>query len=127
MSVFRLVLAQYGITKYRVPFETKFDKSDWIITKGRVNFYRQIQDELKMSDHDQFPFIGYSIMGTVFISPSSPNPSVVKSRVRRSDGSRLFTAPFGVRMAIYIVRCKLDDDHWKEAPLFIMPGSWNIL
>ena len=89
MGIFRSVLAQYGITKYRVPFETKFDKSDWIIPKGRVNFYRQIQGELKLSDHEQLPFIGYSIMGTVFIAPSSPNPSGVKSRVRR-----LFAAPF---------------------------------
>ena len=75
MGVFRLVLAQYGITKYRVPFETKFNKSDWIIPKGRMDFYRQIQDELKMSDHEQLPFIGYSIMGTVFSAPSSPNYS----------------------------------------------------
>ena len=76
MGVFRSILAQYGITKYRVPFETKFDKSDWIIPEGRVQFYRQIQDELKMSDHEQDPFIGYSIMGTVFIAPNSPNFSV---------------------------------------------------
>ena len=69
MGVFRSVLAQYGIKKYRVPFETKFDKSDWIIPKGRVNFYRQIQAELKLSDHEQLPFIGYSIMGIVFNAP----------------------------------------------------------
>ena len=78
MGVFPSVLAQYRITKYRVPFETKFNKSDWIIPEGRVHFYRQIQDQLKMSDHEQDPFIGYSIMGTVFIAPSSPkfSPSV---------------------------------------------------
>ena len=65
MGVFRLVLAQYGITKYRVPFETKFNKSDWIIPTGRMDFYRQIQDELKMSDHEQLPFIGYSIVQAI--------------------------------------------------------------
>ena len=65
MDVFRTVLKTYGIKKYRVPFETKFNNSDWIIPVTRVQFYRQIQNELKMSDHEQLPFIGYSIMGNV--------------------------------------------------------------
>jgi len=72
MGVFRSVLAKYGIKKYRVPFESKFDKSDWIIPKGRVNFYRQIQGELKLSDHEQLLFIGYSIMVTVFNASYAP-------------------------------------------------------
>ena len=66
MDVFQSVLKKYGIKKYRVPFETNFDKSDWISPGTRVQFYRQIQNELKMSDHEQLPFIGYSIMGNVF-------------------------------------------------------------
>ena len=73
MDVFRSVLKKYGIKKYRVPFETKFENSDWIVPDSRVQFYHQIQNELKMSEHEQVPFIGYSIMGNVFIFVKTPH------------------------------------------------------
>ena len=80
MDVFQSVLKQYEIKTYRVPFETNFDKSDWIRPGTRVQFYRQIQNELKMSDHEQLPFIGYSIMGNVLISRESKVFSHSKSK-----------------------------------------------
>ena len=84
MDVFRSVLKKYGIKKYRVPFETKFENSDWIVPDSRVQFYRQIQNELKISEHEQVPFIGYSIMGNVFVFVKIPHVALMIPRLDQS-------------------------------------------
>ena len=84
MDVFRSVLQKYGIKKYRVPFETKFENSDWIVPDSRVQFYHQIQNELKMSEHEQVPFIGYSIMGNVFLFVKIPHVALMIPRLDQS-------------------------------------------
>ena len=113
MDVFQSVLKQYGIKTYRVPFETNFDKSDWVVPETRVQFYRQIQNELKMSDHEQLPFIGYSIMGNVLISRQSKvfSPSKSKNLTENVQGLDLTTEN--------IKKCITNDDVHE---LMVHPG-----